>query len=165
MSKMSLTHFAASQLLAMPHGRQRSELVRGELRPLRPAGWLHGAIAGRVHSCLGVDVILHGLGEVLAAETGCLLECDPDTVRAADVAFVGREHIAGVEAARGHLPGAPDLVVEVLSPSDHPAQVREKVVGWIAAGCRLVWIIDPARRRGEVVLPGSELRRSEVLLP
>jgi Uma2 family endonuclease len=44
-------------------------------------------------------------------------------------------------------PGAPDLAVEVLSPSNRWRDVREKVADLLAAGTRLVWVIDPPRRK------------------
>ncbi len=40
-------------------------------------------------------------------------------------------------------PGAPDLAIEVRSPSDRDAEVRAKVADYLAAGTRLVWVIDP----------------------
>lgn len=67
---------------------------------------------------------------------------------------------------------APDLVAEILSPGDRPAEVLAKVADWLAAGTRLVWVIDPERREArayrsdgslEVVGEGDELRSGDVL--
>lgn len=173
MPTMPRTEFTANQLLALPRGRQRFELLRGELHSMSPAGWLHGTVAARVLARLDAHVELHGLGVVFAAETGCLLEHAPDTVRAADAAFVSQSRLASVARRSGFFPGAPDLAVEVLSPSDVPAHVREKVACWLAAGCRIVWVIDPERRCGEVHRPGVPVEelgehgvfRGEALLP
>jgi Uma2 family endonuclease len=98
----------AEQLCEEAAGIGRCELVRGELRMMSPAGSRHGAVALRIATLLANHVDAHGLGQVFAAETGFILARNPDTVRAPDVAFVGRE--------------------------------------WLAAGTRLVWVVDPADR-------------------
>ncbi|MHC4670537.1 MAG: Uma2 family endonuclease [Planctomycetota bacterium] len=120
------------------------------------------------------------LGTVLAAETGFLLARDPDTVRAADVAFVRCGRAA--PPTRGYFPGPPDLAVEVLSPGDQPSDVDETVAAWIEARTRAVWVVDPHMRtvalhepgraprvvaevdtlRGGTVLPGFELAVREI---
>ena len=66
-------------------------------------------------------------------------------MRAPDVAFVTRSRLeAGLPT--GYFPGPPDLAVEVLSPDDRPAAVAAKTADWLAAGTRLVWVVDPATR-------------------
>ncbi len=123
----------------------RCELVRGELQMMSPAGSRHGAVTLRIATLLANHVETQGLGQVFAAETGFILGRDPDTVRAPDVAFVGRDRLAGGLPA-GYFPGPPDLVVEVLSPDDRSAAVAAKTADWLAAGARLVWNVDPAAR-------------------
>lgn len=86
------------------------------------------------------------LGVVYAAETGFLLATTPDTVRAPDVAFVSRERLARQGEVEGYWPGAPDLVMEVISPADHYADVEDKVVDWLAAGVRLVVVVNPRKQ-------------------
>jgi Uma2 family endonuclease len=51
--------------------------------------------------------------------------------------------------------GAPDLAVEVLSPSNRAGAIRDKVADYLAAGCSLVWVVDPRRRRVSVHEPGK----------
>jgi Uma2 family endonuclease len=122
----------------------RCELVAGELRTLIPPGGQHGRIAFDIGYALGRHVKPRKLGTLFAAETGFLLSRDPDTVRAPDVAFVRADRVAPPE--RGYYPGAPDLVVEVLSPDDRPGSVRDKVAMWLEAGATLVWEVDPRKR-------------------
>ena len=81
-----------------------------------------------------------------AAETGFIIERDPDTVRAPDAAFVSKERLPPGEAQAGFLEMAPDLAVEVISPSDTASYVQAKVEQWLAAGTRLVWVIYPDSR-------------------
>jgi Uma2 family endonuclease len=82
------------------------------------------------------------LGAVYAAETGFLIYQNPDTVRAPDVAFVKQERIDAAGRVKGYWIGAPDLAVEVVSPSDTIAQVEDKVAEWLDAGTRMVWVVS-----------------------
>ncbi len=141
----------AEQLLELPDQGRRYELVRGELRMMSPGGNLHGKVAMRVGSLLDQHVRRHGLGVVYAAETGFLLSRNPDTVLAPDVAFVSRERLAPHEQSTGYLPLAPDLVVEVISPQDRFSQVEEKARRWLAAGTRLVLLVDPGQQQVHVL--------------
>jgi Uma2 family endonuclease len=135
----------ADALLRAAADLGRCELVRGELVMMSPAGSRHGAVAARIAKAIADAVEPTKLGVVFAAETGFVLERNPDSVRAPDVAFVRAERItSGIPA--GFFPGPPDLAVEVLSPNDQPQDVTAKVSQWLAAGTRLVWVVDPAAR-------------------
>jgi Uma2 family endonuclease len=136
----------AEELLKLPRGRNRYELVEGELRQMSPAGHNHGKIAARLGAELFRHVEEHDLGEVYAAETGFKLKSDPDYVRAPDAAFVRRERVEQVGDAQGYFPGAPDLAAEVVSPGDSVGEVEEKVEEWLDAGASLVWIVSPKLR-------------------
>jgi Uma2 family endonuclease len=138
------TVVTADELLALPMGMgKRYELVAGELRVMSPAGWRHGGVVGRLQTRLGSFIEGNNLGRVFGAETGFLLERDPDTVRAPDFAFIAREHLPNVEPSEAYWPGAPDLAVEVLSPGDTAGEISEKVEAWLAAGCAAIWVVDP----------------------
>ncbi len=170
----------ARQLLEAP-GLGRCELVRGELIMMTPAGFEHGRIVGRLHGRLINFVEQHGLGVVTGAETGFQIGHDPDTVRAPDVAFVCAERVPST-LTTGFFQGAPDLAVEVLSPNDRASEVLAKVQDWVGAGCRAVWIVDPATQTvsiyrsanqavirraseelvGEDVVPGFRLPVAEI---
>ena len=144
------TPMTAEELAALPDDGYRYELVAGEVRRMPPAGFEHGGVAMELGSRLATFVRDHGLGQVVAAETGFLLGRDPDTVRAPDAAFVRADRIPPPAQRRGFPPLAPDLVVEIVSPSDRPGQVAEKVAEWLRAGCRLVWVVYPTERLVEV---------------
>lgn len=133
----------ARQLAQMPDSDQRRELVRGELEVSPLADVQHGRIANTVAFLLTRHVRLHQLGVVCAAGTGFLLRENPDTVRAADAAFVAQTRVSPGGEPEGYWAIAPDLVVEVISPSDAAPDVHEKAIDWLAAGCRLVWIVYP----------------------
>lgn len=136
----------AKHLLAMPDDGMRHELVRGELLTMAPAGDRHGVVADRIGRRIGNFVETHNLGRTLAAETGVFIHRDPDTVFAADYAFISNERLAGASPATGYAEVIPDLVVEVVSPNDRPAYVADKTAAWLAAGVRLVWVAHPDTR-------------------
>lgn len=136
----------AAQLLDLPDDGMRHELVDGELHTMSPAGYRHGRVAGVVVRALGTFVHEQGLGDVLSSETGFVLRRDPDTVRAPDAAFVRADRIAALDDVTGFAEIAPDLVAEVLSPSDRASEVTSKALAWLDAGVRLVWVVDPDAR-------------------
>jgi Uma2 family endonuclease len=161
----------AEDLLRFREPGKTAELVRGMLVVREPPSTGHGGRAARLTVRVGAFVERAGLGEVFAQDTGFKIERDPDTVRAPDLAFVARDHVAQIPE-QGYAELAPDLVVEILSPADRPGEVLEKVGQWLSAGVRLVWVLDPARRHTRVyradgsvsiVGPDEELNGEEVL--
>ena len=139
----------AEELLHAHLPDKHVELVRGVLVVREPAGFRHGATGTRLTKHLADHVDAQGLGRVIAGETGFKLASSPDTVRAPDVAFIRRERLPDREP-QGYLALAPDLVVEVLSPSDRAGETLSKVADWLNAGTQLVWVIDPERRVARV---------------
>lgn len=136
----------------------RCELVRGTLIRRSPAGSRHGVLAARLGAILFDWVDRHQLGVVFAAETGFVLERNPDTVRAPDVAFVTPDR-ANLIARRGFFPGPPDLAVEVLSPDDTASELLDKVNDWLRAGTRSVWLVDGERRTVTIYRSDAPLSR------
>ena len=108
----------AEELLNMPDDGFRYELIRGELRRYELNGHEQGRIAANAAVALGVYMKDSGLGGSCVAGTGFHLESHPDHVRAPHVAFVRRERAEAVGDVPGFFPGAPDLAIEVISPSD-----------------------------------------------
>lgn len=143
MSNTSDQLTTAEQLAARPDDGNRYELVDGVLRMMSPAGNRHGRIAARLLVRITNHVEQHDLGETYAAETGFLIQRSPDTVRAPDVAFVAGGRLEEFAGQIGYLPLAPDLVAEVVSPSDRSSDVEAKVQGWLDAGVRIVLAVDP----------------------
>lgn len=107
-----------------------------------PAGERHGEISFEIGLLIGSYVKLHRLGRCYAAETGFVLSQNPDTVRAPDFAFTSTARLTG-PPDRSFSSIVPDLVVEVVSPSDRLAEVTRKALMWLDAGVRLVWVVDP----------------------
>jgi len=146
----------ADELFELDLPGKRTELVKGVLMVKEPPGFRHGRIMAALAARLTNHSDAHGLGGVVVAEVGFWLERGPDTVRGPDVAFIARERAPAPDFAK-YPELAPDLVVEILSPGDRPGEVHAKVGDWLTAGCRLVWVVDPQRRRARIYrADGSE---------
>src|SRR5213083_1064757 len=126
---MSPAILTADELLQIPD--KHAELVRGVLVVREPPGLRHGRIALELGRRLADHVAAGRLGRVYV-ESGFKLTSNPDTVPGPDPV--------------GYPALPPDLVVEILSPSDRPGDVLGKVADWLSAGTRLVWVVDPERR-------------------
>jgi Uma2 family endonuclease len=149
----------ADELARLPRAPDgtRHELVRGELRTMPPSGYEHGRVSSVFDRSLGTYVEAHGLGEVVVGDPGYRIAINPDTVRAPDLAFMRRERLPA-ERVHSYWTGAPDLVVEVVSPNDTYSEVLEKVAAWLDAGVRIVFVVDPRRRTVAVNRPGQPVR-------
>lgn len=153
----------AEELLHMP-GQRWLELVKGELHPVSPVGRPHGKFSLKLGSLILSFVNERDLGEV-HVETGFILQRNPDTVRAPDVAFISTERLVG-QSEDGFLEGAPDLAVEFISPGETAHEVQAKVELYLAAGARLVWLFYVHQQSVMVHRPDGTaqlVRRGEVL--
>ena len=125
---------------------------------MAPAGGGHGKVAVELTAPLAMHVKARGLGVVFAAETGFLIQRNPDTVRAPDVAFVATSRIPTGGISEKFIPFAPDLAAEVVSPGDTLIEVEEKVQDWLDAGTKLVWVVNPRRRTVTIHRPDADPR-------
>lgn len=150
----------------------RFDLIRGELIRMSPAGFRHGKLSALMTRRIADFVYTHRLGDVVGAETGFVLARDPDVVLAPDAAFVRSERLPSEDEQEGFLELAPDLVVEVVSPSDRSRDVHAKVRAYLDAGVMLVWVVDPGSqdvtvytpdRTARVFVTGDELDGGDVL--
>lgn len=142
---MSTTTITTAEQLWQHHPAGRCELVRGELRMMSPAGGQHGWVIVNIAIPLGHFVKAHDLGCVFGGDTGFIIQRDPDSVRAPDIAFIRSERLPDLLPV-AFFDGPPDLAIEVLSPSDSASDVNEKTADWLAAGCQAVWLVDPRRQ-------------------
>jgi len=136
-----------ADLIARSNEENRYELVRGDLLMMSPASPAQGRYASRVDRVLGGYVDEHDLGEVYTAEPGFELQPEPDpVVRAPDVAFVRKDQIPPADRQSGFWPIAPDLAVEIISPSETATEIQDKVQDYLAAGTRMIWLVFPAHK-------------------
>ena len=149
----------------------RYELSKGELLPMTPVGWRHGAIVVKLASMLRDYAAKRDLGNI-STEVGFRLSRNPDTVRAPDVAFVSKHRIPAGSLPEKFVDFPPDLAVEVLSPEDTAREVLRKVEEYLAAGVALVWVVDPGTQTVtvygslhdvKILSAGQELDGAEVV--
>ena len=163
----------ADDLWNLPHDGSLHELVRGELLTMSPPGFEHGVVGNNLNASMHHHATANKLGKVVAAETGFLIERDPDTVRAPDVAFVGNAKLQQFGIPKKYFPVAPDVAVEVISPSDIYVEVDEKVEQWLNAGAMAVWVLNPRRKsvtvhvqgQNPVILKGADILSGGVAFP
>ena len=146
----------ADELLVMDLPPGRYDLIDGELIQMPPAGEAHGVRSYRIILRLGPHVEANDLGQVYPPETGFVLTNGGEHVVSPDVAFVLKERLAPDRNREGYLRVAPDLAVEIVSPSDYPALVERKIAKYLAANVPLLWVVYPDRRRVRVLGAGRE---------
>jgi Uma2 family endonuclease len=122
------------------------ELVRGHFIPMSPTGSLRAEIESNLAYALKSFVKGKHLGKVMTGEVGIITGRSPDTVRGADVAYISFERLKDV-TGQGYLDVAPELIAEVVSPSDRWTDINEKLEEYFAIGVAAVWIVDPQERR------------------
>jgi len=122
------------------------EMIDGELVEMPPmseeASWIGGQLFAVINQfCMG-----HGLGRVYPQET--VFRGFPGeriTIRKPDAAFIQKDRLSP-RPSKKDLTIPPDLAAEVLSPTDTAVDVNRKIEQYLAAGVRLVWVVDPDSR-------------------
>jgi Uma2 family endonuclease len=143
------------ELLQLPKDGNKYEVVDGAL-VVSPAGLRHEKIVMRLASRLGRFVEERRLGDVLGSNL--LYVLPSGNRRGPDLSFVaaGRLDAEGVGTVFPRL--APDLAVEILSPSDSARRVLDTVGEYLQAGVRIVWVIDPEKRQAAVYRTATSVR-------
>jgi Uma2 family endonuclease len=132
----------AEEYLALPDDGRLTELVKGvivEMPSPRPA---HGYVCSNFSGALRDYVRPRDLGRVVSNDSGVVTERGPDTTRGPDVAYYSYDRVPRGPLPEGYWP-APDLVVEVRSPSDRTSVVMAKVGEYLAVGVRVVLVAWP----------------------
>jgi Uma2 family endonuclease len=142
------TQLMTAEELMQLEGPNRHELIKGELLTMPPPKFEHGRVVANLTILLGPHIKSNNLGYI-CTEIGYKLETNPDTVLGPDLSFVSRKRVDDVPD--GYYQGAPDLAVEVLSPSDRRFRVEWKTNLWLSLGARSVWVVNPRHRTVEVV--------------
>lgn len=140
MSTTSTGLMTAEELLQLPRGYYRAELINGELKTMPLSGFPHGLAIARLSLPLANFVWDHDLGDVYGV--GCQLTWNPDTVVGPDIAFLSKERLAEVGEVKGYWPGPPDMAIEVLDPGDRLSE-KQTISRWFSFGTKQVWIVDP----------------------
>lgn len=140
----------AEDLFFLPNEEDlRRELDEGELIEMAPVSFAQGSSASALDRFLGDWAEAHSEAGEVGVEIGFVLRRSPDVVRGPDVAFVRAERLKGRDLHR-FFEGAPDLAVEILSPSQTAAQMLRKVRQYLKYGTHTVWVVVPAARQVQV---------------
>jgi Uma2 family endonuclease len=129
------------------------ELIEGELIRMPPASFEHGGLEASFVFEIGDYARAHRLGKVLGSSTGYFFGRDPDTLLEPDVTFVRADRLPPREAWRSFSDVVPDLVVEIISPSETRAHIQRKIDIYLANGVSLIWFVDPRRQSVTVYAP------------
>ena len=142
------TLFTLADYAALPDDGKRHELVEGELVELTFPKWTHSRIQARIFSRFDRYLERQPIG-VVGNDFGFVLGRDPDTLRGPDLYFLTNERAAAVDRD-GWCEGAPDLAVEIVSPSNRGRELERKIGHYRVAGVRRVWVLDPAKREARI---------------
>jgi Uma2 family endonuclease len=158
------------------------EFIDGQWKE-KPKGMEAGAVGARLLILLQSHVKANSLGHVISATCGYQIYApDPTRVRKASGSFVARGKLPDEKPFRGHSKVPPDLAFEVVSPNDFAEEINERVLDFLGAGVRLMWVAYPSTRTiqifrlggggahlaasdelsGEAVVPGFSCRVAEV---
>ncbi|MEM7773079.1 MAG: Uma2 family endonuclease [Cyanobacteria bacterium P01_A01_bin.37] len=130
--------------IALPDDGHRYEIVDGELVDMGNSGALHGHICSTLMILLGGYVRLQQLGAMFDSSTAFKMK--NGNKRSPDISFFAKERLQGLqELPTGFLDGAPDFVVEVLSPGNTVEEMDDKIEEYFENGTRLVWVISPTQ--------------------
>jgi Uma2 family endonuclease len=145
---------SAPEFRQLPEGPPYFQLIKGELFMSPSPRWRHQQIVLNIASAIREHLRKHRVGKVTIAPSD--VELSPDDVYEPDIYFVSKARV-GIFTEQG-ASGAPDLVIEVLSPSTARLDRGPKREGYAAAGVRELWFVEPRQRKIEIyTLQGSEL--------
>ena len=160
-----------AELEALPEDGYLHEVVNGELVMSPKNNWQHGEICARLLTALKAFADRHHLGAVWDSSTGFWMK--NRNCRAPDISFVSKARLKGLRrSSPAFFQGAPDLAIEVLSPSTSRRDLDERLKDFFASGTRLAWVIDPDRElieichsptRRRLLGPGGHLDGEDVL--
>ena len=185
MATATTKSLTAEDLLRLNSQGVKGELIRGVLCETVSVGVEHSFIAGNMLAALHNHVRQRRLGRIGGTDGGVLLQRDPDTVREPDLFFVSAQRLPLDIRVQGYLEVIPEMVVEIVSPSDTQQAVNDKTLMWLSHGVMMVVEVYPAERavmvhrsgvpavtltgddalEGGDVLPGFSLPLSEIFDP
>jgi Uma2 family endonuclease len=138
----------------------RTELVDGKIIKMPLASYEHGNIVFRLAAYVAAFVLAHDLGIGTTEQSGYDVgKGRRAVVRAPDFAYMSKERAAQVRGVR-YPRLAPDLAVEVVSPSQNDEdEMASRARMWLDFGVRMIWVIWPDAKQVDVWRPDTEKQR------
>jgi Uma2 family endonuclease len=156
----------AEEYALLPDTGQRTELRRGVVVIMNLPGFRHGEVCSNVHHFIDAFVREHKLGRTLINDSGIITERNPDTVRGADVSFYSYQRVPKGQSPVGYAGASPEIVFEVVSPSNTRRAIKEKIGEYVKAGVNVVCIVDPQYKTANLEyaeLPTEKLQGDDLL--
>ena len=153
------TNLTYEEYLETPETMVRCEVVDGEVIMAGPSLY-HQIISGNINEPVRAFVRSNRLGQVIYAPIDVIVRRDPLRVRQPDLLFVSNER-AGILSER--IEGGPDLVVEIISPSNTHAEIEGKLADYASINVSECWLVYPQIHAVEVLrLEDGEWRRAYI---
>jgi len=133
----------AEDYLRMPDDGRRTELRRGVVVYMNPPGFRHGEVCSSIHHYVDTFARNNRLGRTLINDSGIITERDPDTVRGADVSFYSYNRVPKGESPVGYAGASPEIVFEVVPPTNTRREITRKTGEYLNAGVNVVCVADP----------------------
>ena len=152
MAQSRLKYTVDDYLRVSETSKERYELIDGELHVVPSPSFWHQNASSNLNDELKAFVRRRGLGSVVYAPLDVVLS--PVDVFQPDILYISNER-KGIITQKGLINGAPDLVVEILSPSNARNDLTIKRAKYEAHGVREYWIVDPERRTVQVLSLGD----------
>ena len=145
--------YTIADIYALPDG-ERAELIDGKIYYMAPPSWKHQKISGRLYQSIANYIdSKSGKCEVLAAPFAVFLNDDDINYIEPDISVIC--DLSKLNDKGCH--GAPDWVIEIVSPSSKPRDYMTKLFKYRTAGVREYWIVDPMKQRVTVYFFEKEL--------
>jgi Uma2 family endonuclease len=143
----------------MPDLPRGFEMIDGELVEMPDMGVESSHVAGEIFGFIREwnRTARHGVALTSEAPFACF-PGDPRKTRKPDVSFIVCDPLT-FQAPRGSYTSAPDLIIEVLSPSNTMTDIAERVDDFLAAGMKLAWVIDPVLRTALIHYPDDTIKK------
>jgi Uma2 family endonuclease len=165
------TRATVEDVLRLADAGERYELIDGELVPISPTGFEHGDVELYAGPLFANHARSRRLGKAVGGEVLFRLGPSGTVARAPDIAFVRRERLLGIDLT-GPFNGAPDLAVEIVSPTDTAMELQKKVETWLEYGTLAVLVMYTEsqhvvlwRERGAIRLSGDGVLDLDPALP
>jgi Uma2 family endonuclease len=155
------TQVTVDDVLRLADQGKNFELVDGVLVEMSPTSVIHGELESLISHVFRNHVDARQLGLVVAGDMLFRLDVAGRLARAAGVAFIAADRLPGEQTPLGGFIGAPDLAVEIISPSNTANAIQEKVGHWLSHGTKGVLLVYSSQRSVVLWTAGGAVHLNE----
>jgi Uma2 family endonuclease len=134
--------YTEEDLICLPDDGRKHELVNGRLKEVLTGGkhgWIGFRLAGKMYAVLP---------DTLAAfDSSTGFRMRSGNIRSPDLSLMRRERLPEGKPPAGFIDGAPDLAIEIVSPSEDQKDLLQKVGEYFDSGAQEVWLLFPERKQ------------------